>query len=111
MSVLVIRAHKRFAVRGRAKLGKQGRRASEGLVIELSLDGCRIGGLISANYEIGDDTTLRIDGWEPLPCRVRWTGAGVVGLRFATPLHTDALDRLIRHCRDADTLPPACAAG
>lgn len=99
MSVLVIRAHKRFAVRGPASLTKAGRRAAHGLVVELSLDGCRIGGIASSAFVIGDSATLTIHGCEPLPCQVRWAGEGVVGLRFAKPLHFAALDHLIRHCR------------
>lgn len=108
MSILVIRAHKRFAVRGNARLGRPGRRRAPGLVIELSLDGARISGVPSCGYAPGDATCLAIDGWEPMACEVRWAGEATIGLRFVQPLHIGALERLIHLCRSEE---PARAYG
>lgn len=102
MSVLVIRAHKRFAVCRRARLRKPGRRFEEGLLIELSLDGCRVSNLSGVAFALDQQVVLRIDGAQPLDARVRWLGAGgTAGLRFLRPLHVPALDQLIRLCRSA----------
>ena len=99
VSVLVIRAHKRFAVRRDAKVSESGKRAQRGLLIALSLDGCRISNLAPGNYPVDQLLTVKVAGFEPLEGRVRWSRDGVVGLRFAAPLHIPALDLLIRTCR------------
>lgn len=108
MSVLVIRAHKRFAVCRKARLRKPGRRFEDALLIELSLDGCRLSKLGPHAFTLDQTVMLRIDGaLDPLEGRIRWLGAdGMVGLRFLRPLQAAALDRLIRCCRgEAEALP------
>lgn len=111
MTVLTIRAHKRFAVCRKTRLRKSGKRGAEALLIELSLDGCRIGQVgASEDFAIGDVLTLRVDGRAaPLEGRVRWLGEGVIGLRFTCPLHNAALEALIRLCRGEND-PPALRA-
>jgi hypothetical protein len=104
--VLIIRAHKRFAVCRPARLRKPGRRFADGLLIELSLDGCRLGNVAAAaGFALGDAVVLRIDGAAPLEARVRWLGEGTIGLRFDRPLHVAALDALIRLCRGEQDAP------
>jgi hypothetical protein len=107
VSVLVIRAHKRFAVRQKARLRRAGKRALEGLVIELSLDGCRISNLSAQAFAAGQRVMLRIEGAGPIDAHVRWLGQDAVGLRFARPLTNAALDQLIRLCRPAPAAVPA----
>lgn len=113
MSVLVIRAHKRFAVCQKARLRKPGKRAEEGLLIELSLDGCRVSNLASQAFTLDQQVIVRIDGAQPLEARIRWLGDGTsgrtAGLRFLQPLRAAALDELIRLCRSAPQACPAAA--
>jgi hypothetical protein len=109
VSVLVIRAHKRFAVRQKARLGRAGKRSLDGLVIELSLDGCRISNLAADAFAAGQAVTLRIDGTSTIAAHVRWLGQDAVGLRFARPLTNAGLDALIRLCRPAPTAAPIAA--
>lgn len=97
MSVLVIRAHKRFAVCRKARLEGEDGRAADALLIELSLDGCRVSS--SRRAQVGDLLRLTPSGAEPLEARVRWAGEGTLGLRFVQPLHIAGLDALIRLCR------------
>ena len=97
--MLTIRAHRRFAVCRKARLRKPGRRAEEGLLIELSLDGCRISNVPCETFTLDQTVTMRIDGAQPVEARIRWLGDRTVGLRFVRPLHTAALDGLIRLCR------------
>lgn len=97
--MLTIRAHKRFAVCRKARLGKVGGRTEEGLLIELSLDGCRISNVPCATFALDQAVTLCIEGAQPVEARIRWLGEGTAGLRFARPLHNAALDGLIRLCR------------
>lgn len=99
MTVLVIRAHKRFAVRRQAHLGKTGERAMNGLLIELSLEGCRLSNIDDRKFAVDEVVTVDIDGVEPMEGRVRWLNDRTLGLRFVAPLHIAALDRLIRFCR------------
>lgn len=100
MSVLVIRAHKRFAVARKVRLHKPRRRGSDGLLIELSLDGCRISlAMATSAYALEDAVSLRIAGAAPIDARVRWLRDGAIGLRFVQPLHIAGLEALIRLCR------------
>ena len=100
VSVFTIRAHKRFAVCRKIRLGKTGRRGVDGLLIELSLDGCRIShGSKSSLFVLDDVVMLRLPGADPIEGQVRWLGDGVTGLRFSRPLHNAGLEALIRLCR------------
>lgn len=99
MTILVIRAHKRFAVCSAAKVSAEGEKAQRGLLIELSLDGCRISNLAPGDYPVDQLLTIKVPGFDSLDGYVRWSNDGVVGLRFVKPLHIPALDLLIRTCR------------
>jgi hypothetical protein len=100
VSVLIIRAHKRFAVCHRVGLRKPGRRSVDGLLIELSLEGCRISGVDPrGGFALDEAVVLSIDGADPLEARIRWLRDGTVGLRFPRPLSMAALEYLIRLCR------------
>ena len=99
MTILAIRAHRRFAVCRRARVSGSGRRGSDALLIELSLDGCRIGNVDSARFAIDQVLRIAIDGDDAFDARVRWLGDRTLGLRFVKPMHVPALDRLIRLCR------------
>ena len=98
--LLTIRAHKRYAVCSRVRLRKEGRRGIDGLLIELSLDGCRISHVgTPARFALGDALTLRLDGTAPIAARIRWLREGTIGLRFERPLHVAGLQDLIQLCR------------
>lgn len=100
VSVLIIRAHKRFAVCRKVRLSNAGRPGIQGLLIELSLEGCRISNLGSAvTYALDEPVVIRIAGAKPISARVRWTRDGTVGARFSHPLHIVALQDLIKLCR------------
>jgi hypothetical protein len=103
MSVFTIRAHRRFAVCRKVRLRQEKRRGIDGLLIELSRDGCRISHAAKTPaFAIEDIVTLAIAGIAPIAARVRWLHDGAVGLRFAQPLPNAALESLIRHCRSTD---------
>jgi hypothetical protein len=103
VSVLIIRAHKRFAVRSSARLRQPRRRSVEGLLIELSIEGGRLSNVPgSANFTVGDSVLLGLSGAAPIEARIRWADQGTVGLRFARPLSFAALETLVRLCRAED---------
>lgn len=111
MSVLIIRAHKRFAICQKARLRKPGRRGVDGLLIELSVEGCRLSN-IGHDFAPDEQVSLRIDGAQPLDARVRWRNDSTIGLRFARPLSFAALEGLIRLCRgEAEPAQPLRAYG
>ena len=103
MSVLLtIRAHKRYAVCSKVRVRKEGKRGIDGLLIELSLDGCRISNVGKAGgFALGDPLTVRVEGTAPIEGRVRWANESTVGLRFDRPLHIAGLQDLIQLCRGA----------
>ncbi|MBW8784135.1 MAG: PilZ domain-containing protein [Novosphingobium sp.] len=103
MSILVIRAHRRFAVCSRARIGKSGLKPLRGLLVELSLEGCRISKIASDEFEVGQIAKVEIDGFDALDGQVRWAQDGFLGLRFVRPLHTAMLDAMINACRGGPT--------
>jgi PilZ domain len=111
MPILVIRKHKRFAVRRRAQLGCAGRKLLDALLIELSLEGCRISAVTASKpprkpYSIDQLVSIGIDGFDSRKAHVRWENDGTIGLRFAQPLHNAELDLLIRTCRSEVPVVP-----
>lgn len=99
MSILVIRQHARYGVCRKAQLTRPESRAVNGLLVELSLQGCRLGNIDQRRFSLDETVTLKIPGFDGFEGQVRWVGEGVVGLRFRYPLHAAALERLIRACR------------
>lgn len=110
LSVVIMRLHRRFAVRRAARLRAGNRRAQHGLLIELSLEGCRIGNIDDGKFALGQIVTLLVDGFETLEGQVRWAKGGCVGLRFSRPLHAAALETLIAICRQPPKLRVVDAA-
>jgi len=110
VTILTIRKHKRFAVRRKASLRCADAPSKTALLIELSLDGCRLGLTGNWTYSIGDFVTLSVTGFESRQAQVRWSGQGYVGLRFANPLHVAELDALVRACRPEPLYEPQLRA-
>ena len=103
MTVLVIRASKRFAVCKSVKLRASHKGPRSGLMIDLSLEGCRISQLgRNTSLETGAEVMLDLGQGQQLPAVVRWSHDGQAGLRLLKPLHRPELSALIEHCR-----PPA----
>jgi hypothetical protein len=98
MTVLTIRAHKRYAVRQPVRLGEPGSPAIGGLMIELSSEGCRISNLGRPGFVIGEPVTVEIDELE-FHGRIRWAHDGIAGVRFDSPLFSHELGDLIARGR------------
>ena len=99
MSILVIRQHARYAVCRKAQLARPDSTPVNGLLVELSLHGCRLGNINDRHFTLEETVTLKIPGFDGLEGQVRWIGDGVVGLRFRSPFRAAALEQLIRACR------------
>lgn len=102
MTVTSLRPHRRFAVRQRVHIS-HAHPASvgqvDGLLIELSIRGCRISNIDPSPFAHGDAIQLEIDGFSPIHGSVRMADRGVLCMTFATPLYTPVLDNLITRCR------------
>ena len=110
MKLLTIRKHRRFAVRHGALLERCGSGHGEatGLLVELSLEGCRVAGNPAHGFAIGDRLRVCVDGFDAIAGEVRWADHGCIGLRFDRPLHIAALETMILTCRD-QAATRACA--
>ena len=98
MTVLTIRAHKRYAVRQPVRLGKPGVAPAKGLLIELSSEGFRISNLGRCDYAIGEEVTVEL-GELSLGGRIRWAHDGLAGVRLDRALYTSELGALIARDR------------
>ncbi len=103
MSVLTIRAHKRYAVRLPVELHKKGRKPARGLLIELSQQGARISNLGGRAYQLGDEVTVLTDCGRELPGTVRWSHDGLAGIRLDRTLHAPELKDFLEANRDAQS--------
>ncbi|OYW44515.1 MAG: hypothetical protein B7Z08_09235 [Sphingomonadales bacterium 32-68-7] len=103
MSVLIIRASKRFAIRRKVSLRTAETRAVDGLMVELSAEGCRITNLGSTPFAIGEAVTIATEDDE-LRGRVRWVREGVAGIRLDAALHLGDLAQLVSRSRDGEAL-------
>lgn len=99
MQPLTIRAHKRYAVRHPVCLRAADRRELGGLLIELSVRGCRISNLECAELSDGDRVTIALQD-TTLSGRVRWTRGGLAGFSFDEPLLLSELRDLVVGGRD-----------
>ena len=68
-----------------------GRRKVE--LLDISNLGCRV--LCALEVPAGTHLVLTLPGLAPIGTQVRWCRLGCIGLRFATPLHSSVLDRIV----------------
>jgi hypothetical protein len=94
MSVLTIRAHKRYAVRQPVRLADENGSSAHGLLIELSCEGLRISNLGRTPFSVGDPVSVDV-GHHSLRGRIRWAHDGIAGVRLDAALHTQQLGNLI----------------
>ena len=98
MTVLTIRAHKRYAVRQPVQLAKSGGKPISGLMIELSSEGIRISNLGRPGLVIGEPVTVEIDELK-FRGKIRWAHDGVAGVRLDNALYIAQLGELIARGR------------
>lgn len=98
MTVLTIRAHRRYAVRQMVRLKRDSGKPLSGLMIELSSEGVRISNLGRPGLTVGEEVTVDIDG-STLHGYIRWTHDGIAGVRLAKALFPGQLGDLIARGR------------
>lgn len=99
MTVLLIRAHKRYGVCKRVALRRGQNANTDGLLIEISLEGCRISNVKPGIFAIEDRVEVDMDGAGPFAGYVRWQHDNMIGLRLEQPFHNCELADLILFCR------------
>ncbi|GGD49490.1 hypothetical protein GCM10011411_06550 [Aurantiacibacter arachoides] len=95
MSVLTIRAHRRYALRMPVRLQGEGRTTAPCLLIELSQQGARLSNLGQAQFQPGDPVRLLTGCGKDLACTVRWAREGRAGLRLDQALHAFEMIELL----------------
>ncbi|GAA5051122.1 hypothetical protein GCM10023208_10670 [Erythrobacter westpacificensis] len=95
MSVLTIRAYKRYATRLPVRLRRDGRKAAKGLLIELSQQGARISNLGRTRYEAGDQIVIVASAEIEIEGTIRWAHDGLAGVRLDRSLHLPEMRDLL----------------
>lgn len=95
MSVISIRAFSRFAMQQPVRIAQAGGDARKGLLVELTSDSCRIGGLDPELFTMQDHATVSVGRRQILAGTVRWKGDGMIGLRLDRPLLRAAMEGLL----------------
>ncbi|RJY08776.1 PilZ domain-containing protein [Aurantiacibacter aquimixticola] len=95
MSVLTIRAHRRYALRTPAQLKRTGRKAAKCLLIELSQQGARLSNLGQSEFLAGDIVTLVTDCGKALEGTIRWAHDGRAGVTLNRAMHMPEMSALI----------------
>ena len=99
MSVLTIRAHRRYALRTPAKLTQSGRKAAKCLLIELSQEGARLSNLGGRDFAQGEEVTLVTECGKRMAGIIRWAHDGRAGVRLDRALHMPEMTALIEGSR------------
>lgn len=95
MTVLTIRAHRRYALRMPAQLQSESGKPARCLLIELSQDGLRISNLGERKLEPGEAVTLDMQCGKTMPGKIRWARDGVAGVLLDQPLHLPEMSEII----------------
>jgi len=97
----VFRSFNRKATRQRAQFKNKRGVSLVVLMMDVSPTGC----LVEIKYRglhSGEHVTLRPVTFESIQGVVRWTSGDRAGIQFATPLHTSAVDHLVKTAIDPD---------
>lgn len=95
MSVLTIRAYKRYATRLPVELRRGTRKSVKGLLIELSQQGARLSNLGRGKYEVGDRVVIVTPTELELEGSIRWAHDGLAGVRLDRSLHLPEMRDLL----------------
>jgi len=89
-------------VRHDVTLGDSDSSGAVALLFELSQAGCRVSNFGERRFLPDESVRIHVPGFGSLEGRVRLAGEGAIALRYAQPLHSTALHRLLSVCRGLD---------
>lgn len=95
MSIFVIPRHKRFAVRQKVQLRGGSGLAQGALLIEVSLNGCRVSVSDLDPTRIDQPVTVEIEGFGDIRGHIRSASESIYAIRFARPIQSPQLHQLI----------------
>lgn len=101
MTLLTIRASRRYATRQPASVTGPGDASCTALLIELSTEGCRFSTTDALAVKRGDELTVKIRGRSLKGC-VRWGDSQTIGLRFDKALFQPELREILAAGADAE---------
>ena len=99
MTVVTIRTHRRYAVRGPVQLAREDGTSSQGLMIEVAAHGCRVSNLHGAALQQGEKLRIIAQEGVELCASVRWAHDGVAGLKLDRPLHPRQMAQMVSAMR------------
>ncbi len=100
MSIFTINRHKRFAVRNNVCLRAGNGESQRGLMVEVSLEACRIGDCGHNSFRIDQAVTVEIEGFGDFAGTVRSVGERYCAIRFVQPIASAALQELVWSASD-----------
>ena len=95
MSVFFIPRHKRFAVRHEVQLRNLRGHACAALLIELSLEACRVSAGQHEQLDPDMPVTIEIAGFGDIQGRISSSNDRILGIRFVSPINSAALHELV----------------
>lgn len=101
MAVPPIPRHKRFAIRQNVRLRAGNGEPVSGMMIEVSLDGCRIGALGQHPYRAEQVVTVEVERFGDFRGIIRSAGEHSLAIRFAQPVPSAELQELVWSASDA----------
>lgn len=100
MSILAITRHKRFAVRQKVRLRSVNGDLLSGLMIEVSLETCRISAIAHPGFRVDQVVTVEIEGFGDFRGMIRAAGERCFALRFLQSMPSAELHELVRSAGD-----------
>ena len=95
MSIFVIPRHKRFAVRQNVQLRAGSGTARSALLIEVSLQGCRVSVSDFDPFRIDQPVTVEIAGFGDIGGHISSVSDRIFAIRFARPVQNAELHELV----------------
>lgn len=100
MSILAITRHKRFAVRQKVRLRSVNGELLSGLMVEVSLEACRIGAAYHPGFRVDQLVTVEIEGFGDFRGIIRSAGERCFAVRFLQAMPSAELQELVRSAGD-----------
>jgi hypothetical protein len=109
VTLLTIRASKRYATRQSASVACLDGANIKALLIELSTEGCRVSTTETLAVRRGDEVAVKICG-KAMRGSVRWADSRTIGLRFDKALFQQELRDILAGGAAADPAKPQSAS-
>lgn len=93
--IIFVRRELRHLLRANAMIRDARSGHIGGKVIDISENGCKLD-LTESRVETGQLVTIKLDGFESWPAKIRWIKDRIVGVEFERPLHSYVVEHLCK---------------